>query len=64
MKQIGLEPGWLHFLQQYVQPLQQRVYEGYWNDVRICFVLVFANVPFVTVEDVFVLFGLFCDFNP
>ncbi|XP_046639801.1 procollagen-lysine,2-oxoglutarate 5-dioxygenase 1-like isoform X1 [Daphnia pulicaria] len=32
MKQIGLEPGWLHFLQHYVQPLQQRVYEGYWND--------------------------------
>lgn len=35
MKQIGLEPGWLHFLQHYVQPLQQRVYEGYWNDVRL-----------------------------
>ena len=34
MKQIGFEPGWLHFLQFYVQPLQQRVYEGYWNDVR------------------------------
>ena len=37
MKQIGFEPGWLHFLQHYVQPLQQRVYEGYWNDVRLCF---------------------------
>nr|CAH0113763.1 unnamed protein product [Daphnia galeata] len=32
MKQIGLEAGWLHFLQHYVQPLQQRVFEGYWND--------------------------------
>ena len=34
MKQVGFETGWLHFLQHYVQPLQQRVFEGYWNDVR------------------------------
>ena len=33
MKQIGLEEGWLYFLKQYVSPLQQRVFEGYWNDV-------------------------------
>lgn len=33
MKQVGMEPQWLFFLQHYVQPLQQRVYEGYWNDV-------------------------------
>lgn len=32
MKQIGMEPQWLFFLQHYVQPLQQRAYEGYWND--------------------------------
>lgn len=34
MRQIGFEVGWLHFLQHYVQPLQQRVYEGFWSDVR------------------------------
>ena len=37
MKQISFEEGWLHFLAVYVQPLQQRVYEGYFDDVRIHF---------------------------
>jgi len=32
MKQIGMEEQWLSFLKTYVMPLQQRVFEGYWND--------------------------------
>ena len=40
MKQVGMEEQWLHFLKTYVMPLQQRVFEGYWNDVSI------NSVPF------------------
>jgi procollagen-lysine,2-oxoglutarate 5-dioxygenase len=32
MKQVGLEPGWLHLLNTYVRPLQERVFEGYFSD--------------------------------
>jgi len=32
MKQVNFEVGWLHFLAVYVQPLQQRVFEGYFDD--------------------------------
>ena len=37
MKQVGLEPGWLHLLNTYVRPLQERVFEGYFSDVRMVF---------------------------
>ena len=29
MKQIGMEKMWLRFIKQYVQPLQERVFEGF-----------------------------------
>ena len=29
MKQIGMEKIWLRFIKQYVQPLQERVFEGF-----------------------------------
>jgi len=32
MKQINFDDGWLHFLNIYVSPLQQRVFEGYFDD--------------------------------
>lgn len=32
MKQINFDEGWLYFLNTYVSPLQQRVYEGYYDD--------------------------------
>jgi procollagen-lysine,2-oxoglutarate 5-dioxygenase len=32
MTQIGLEKQWLHFLKEYVQPLQQKVFLGYFHD--------------------------------
>ena len=35
MKQINFDDGWLHFLNIYVSPLQQRVFEGYFDDVRL-----------------------------
>ena len=31
MEGIGFEEGWAHFLTRYVQPLQQRTFEGYWK---------------------------------
>lgn len=34
MNQVGLHDAWLKFLEDYVSPLQQRVFIGY-DDVRI-----------------------------
>lgn len=31
MENIGFNREWAHFLNQYVQPLQQRTFEGYWK---------------------------------
>lgn len=31
MESIGFDKQWTHFLTQYVQPLQQRTFEGYWK---------------------------------
>ena len=36
MNQIGLEAAWLEMLRLYVEPLQTRVYTGYYHYVRIC----------------------------
>lgn len=33
MNQVDYERHWLHFLQQYVRPLQERVFIGYFHDV-------------------------------
>ncbi|XP_047484397.1 procollagen-lysine,2-oxoglutarate 5-dioxygenase 2-like isoform X1 [Penaeus chinensis] len=33
MKQIGMETEWLEILRVYVQPMQLKVFEGYYNDV-------------------------------
>ncbi|CAG9863076.1 unnamed protein product [Phyllotreta striolata] len=32
MNQVGWEPHWLHFLQKYVRPLQEKVFIGYYHD--------------------------------
>ena len=29
MRQIGFEQGWMEFIGKYVQPLQQRIFQGY-----------------------------------
>ena len=34
MKQIGLEYHWLYFLKEYVRPLQENVFIGYYHNVR------------------------------
>ena len=34
MTQVGLQRHWLHVLEKYVSPLQQKVFEGYEEDVR------------------------------
>lgn len=36
MNQVGLEPVWLKFLQDYVRPLQEKVFIGYFHDVSLC----------------------------
>lgn len=33
MNQIGYEAHWLHFLDKYVRPLQEKVYDGYVHSV-------------------------------
>jgi len=33
MKQVGYEEQWLHFLNTYVRPLQEKVFVGYYSDV-------------------------------
>lgn len=32
MKQVGFEPQWLFFLREYVRPVQERVFSGYYHD--------------------------------
>ncbi|XP_028968240.1 procollagen-lysine,2-oxoglutarate 5-dioxygenase [Galendromus occidentalis] len=32
MKQVGLEPQWLFFLREYVRPVQEHVFTGYYHD--------------------------------
>lgn len=34
MNQVGLDPLWMKFLYLYVRPLQEKVYWGYFHDVR------------------------------
>lgn len=33
MNQVNYEAHWLHFLNEYVRPLQERVFIGYYHDV-------------------------------
>ena len=35
MKQIGYEEEWLEILKSYVMPMQQKVFDGYFNDVGV-----------------------------
>ena len=35
MNQIGYEQHWLHFLRQYVTPIQEKIFVGYYHDVSI-----------------------------
>jgi len=35
MRQIGMERQWLHFLAEFVRPLQERVFLGYITYVRL-----------------------------
>ncbi|KAL0277165.1 UNVERIFIED_CONTAM: hypothetical protein PYX00_004535 [Menopon gallinae] len=32
MKQVGLEPHWLYFLKEFVRPIQENVFTGYFHD--------------------------------
>ncbi|XP_059152546.1 procollagen-lysine,2-oxoglutarate 5-dioxygenase 1-like isoform X2 [Physella acuta] len=36
MNQVGLERHWLHFLREYVRPLQEKVFTGYFHDGGGC----------------------------
>ena len=35
MTQVGWDKHWHYFLKQFIQPIQQRVFIGYYNDVKI-----------------------------
>lgn len=39
MTQVGLNDHWLFFLKEFIQPIQQKLYTGYFNDVSLfkCF---------------------------
>lgn len=39
MNQINFEPQWLYFLKEYVRPLQELVFTGYYHDVRLRVIL-------------------------
>lgn len=36
MSQVGLEQQWLHFLREYIRPVQVKVFIGYDHDVSHC----------------------------
>ena len=38
---IGFEEEWAYFLKQYVQPLQQRAFEGYWKVIIACNIMTY-----------------------
>lgn len=33
MKQVGLEQQWLYFLREYIRPVQEKIFIGYYHDV-------------------------------
>ena len=35
MNQIGYEQHWLYFLRQYITPMQEKIFVGYYHDVSI-----------------------------
>ena len=35
MNQIGFEQEWLYILREYVKPYNQKIFTGYYTDVRI-----------------------------
>ena len=35
MRQVEWEKHWLHFLRKFVQPIQQKIFVGYFHDVII-----------------------------
>ena len=39
MKQVNWETHWLHFLRKFIQPMQQKIFTGYFHDV--CFLIYF-----------------------
>ena len=43
MKQVDYEEQWLHFLNTYVRPLQEKVFTGYFSDVGKDFFISLKN---------------------
>lgn len=43
MTQVGLDEIWLQFLKDYVSPLQQRVFHGYYDYVSVELILFFTS---------------------
>lgn len=35
MSQVGLEQHWLYFLREYIRPVQEKVFTGYYHDVSV-----------------------------
>lgn len=33
MNQVGLEQHWLYFLREYIRPVQEKIFIGYYHDV-------------------------------
>ena len=34
MNQVGLEQHWLYFLREYIRPIQEKIFTGYFHDVN------------------------------
>jgi len=39
MNQVGLEQQWLYFLQQYIRPIQEKIFIGYFHDVSLSYLI-------------------------
>lgn len=37
MNQVGLEQHWLYFLREYIRPVQEKIFTGYFHDVNFIF---------------------------
>ena len=39
MNQVGLEQQWLFFLREYIRPVQEKLFIGYFHDVSLLFIM-------------------------
>lgn len=48
MNQVGYERHWLYILDEFVRPVQEKVYTGYYHRVSECLTALWADLPLET----------------